>query len=250
MAEIGSKAFDAPPCPCYTARAMRSFVRVFLLPLMLCALWPAPRARAQETALAVILAPLEGAIVSGRAPITGTATHPQFQRYELAFGYSPNPTDTWFSIQDPAQTQIVNDVLGDWDTSGITDGLYTLRLRVYWSDRDFLEAVVRNVRVQNAQPTLPPPTDTPVPLPTAIEPTLTPAATLPAINLPPTFTPPPTANAGAGAEVNSTSGTTPRLNGTLIGEAFLAGVRLTVICFAFLGAYAGLQALWRRRPRR
>src|SRR3989304_3628957 len=75
--------------------------RVILVIVLLCALPPAG-VSAQDQGVAVITSPLDGAIVSGVVPISGAATHPQFQRYELAFGYSPDPTDTWFSLQDPA----------------------------------------------------------------------------------------------------------------------------------------------------
>jgi hypothetical protein len=209
-----------------------------------------PLTHAQEAGLAVITAPLEGAILSGRVPITGSAAHPQFQRYELAFGYSPNSADTWFSIQDPATTQIINDVLGNWDTSNLTDGLYTIRLRVYFSERDFLEAVARNVRVQNAQASATPaPTETPAPLPspTAL---FTATPTPPVIALPPTPTPRPSPT-GVGPIVPGEA-VTPGFNLTLIQDAFLAGVRFTLICFALLGAYLALKALVRAllRPRR
>jgi len=221
--------------------------------LLLCLLTAGPFsvAHAQDAGLAVITAPLEGAILSGRVPITGSATHPQFRRYELTFGYSPNPTDTWFSIQDPATTQIINDVLGNWDTSSLTDGLYTLRLRVYYSERDFLEAVARNVRVQNAQLTATPaPTETLAPLPSPTAPLLTAAPTQPVIALPPTTTPRPSPTPNG--PVAPGNAVTPPFNLTLIQDAFLAGVRFTGIAFVLLGAYLTLKALIRAllRPRR
>src|SRR5689334_1694259 len=140
-------------------------------------------AHAQDQGVAVITSPLEGALLTGLVPITGSATHPQFTRYELAFGYSPNPTDTWFSLQAPATNQVINEVLGTWDTTQISDGLYVLRLRVFFADGAYLESFVANVRVQNSTaPALtgvpptegPPPTETPAP-----------TATTPLIDLPP-----------------------------------------------------------------
>src|SRR5574341_1764171 len=104
--------------------------QVASLVLLIGALLPAP-VQAQDQGVAAITAPLEGAVVSGFVPVIGTATHPQFQRYELAFGYDPNPTDTWFSLGEPFASQVVNDVLGRWDTTGLSDGTYLLRLRVY-----------------------------------------------------------------------------------------------------------------------
>lgn len=217
---------------------------------------PPVQVHAQDQGVAAITAPLEGAVVSGLVPVIGTATHPQFQRYELAFGYDPNPTDTWFSLGEPFASQIVNEVLGSWDTTGLTDGTYLLRLRVYWSDHDFLETFVRRVRVQNATPTaaLTAPaagaTGTP-PLPPSAS--TTPAAASgaqPVIALPPTSTPRPTPGpaglvGGSGSPVIAT-----RLNATMIAAAFLNGVRLTLVIFALLGAYTGLRAIVRSRRRR
>src|SRR6266567_3674934 len=94
---------------------------------------PTGGASAQTQGVAVITSPLDGAILNGLVPITGTATHRQFQRYELAFAYSPNPTGTWFPLQAAVNTQVVNEIIGRWDTTQISDGLYSLRLRVYYS---------------------------------------------------------------------------------------------------------------------
>ncbi len=229
-------------------------LRWIVLGLVLLGLLPSARASAQDQGVAVITAPLEGAVVSGLVPILGTATDPRFQRYELVFGYDPNPTNTWFSIGEPSNSQIVNDVLGRWDTTGLADGVYVLRLRVYWSDRDFFETFARRVRVQNATPTAtraPAVTDTPMPSPTVVAATPTRAAgTQPVIALPPISTPRPTP--GPGGIVGSSGSPTlsTRLNARMIAAAFLDGVRLTVIIFAFLGAYAGLRALLRSRARR
>src|SRR5262245_43526889 len=75
---------------------------------------------AQDQGLAVITSPLEGSGAAGIVPISGTATHPQFERYELSFAYSPNPTDTWFPIAPRGTAPVVNEVLGRWDTSQIS----------------------------------------------------------------------------------------------------------------------------------
>ena len=211
--------------------------------------------RAQDQGVAVITSPLEGAILSGLVPITGTATHPEFQRYELSFAYSPNPTDTWFPLQPPAATQVVNEIIGRWDTNQIGDGVYTLRLRVYFSDTAYLEAFVPNVRVQNSAPTQPPPVTTPdTPTPPAVDITLppTPTPTAPGIDLPPTATPAATTVAGqsGGGSGPAAGGGPIRINGALIGAAFLAGVRLTLIGFVLLAAYATVRAALRMRPRR
>jgi hypothetical protein len=210
----------------------------------------------QDQGLAVITSPLEGAGAAGLLPISGTATHPQFERYELSFAYSPNPTDTWFPIAPRGTAPVVNELLGRWDTSQISDGLYTLRLRVFYADGAFLEAFVGNLRVQNATPTPPfgPGTEVAGPSPTPAVPA---TATQPVIVLPPTSTPRATTVA---VVVNGSTGNPsapadneaggPRFTGGLIGVAFAAGVRLTLISFLLLAAYASLKAALRARPRR
>jgi hypothetical protein len=210
-------------------------------------------ATAQDQGVAVVTAPLEGAVVSGIVPILGTATDPRFQRYELAFGYDPNPTDTWFSIGEPGTSQIANDVLGRWDTSGLVDGTYVLRLRVYWSERDFLETFARRVRIQNATPTAAPTPaaiGTPTPRPTDVTTLAGTARTQPAIALPPTSTPRPTPGQPGIIGGGSSPAIATRLNARLIAGAFLNGVRLTLIIFALLGGYVGLRAFLRSRSRR
>jgi hypothetical protein len=213
---------------------------------------------AQEQGAAVIAAPLEGAIVSGLVPLSGTATHPEFQRYELAFGYDPNPTDTWFSIQDPATSQVINDVLGRWSTSDITDGVYVLRLRVYWSERDFLEAFVHNTRVQNATPTpepeatstpTPPNLDTATPLAGSATPSAA-TATQPLIILPPTSTPRPVIGAGNSTKNGEPASNSFLLNTALIRSSFLNGVKFSLIGFVLLGVYVGVRTAMRSRRRR
>ena len=224
------------------------FLRRVILALIGLAVVLVPSAQAQDQGVAAITTPLEGATVSGSVPILGTATHPQFQRYELAFGYDPNPTDTWFSIQAPAQAQIVNEVLGRWDTAGVTDGVYALRLRVYWTDRLFSEAVVHGVKVRNAAPALPqpvPPTDTPAPAGVV---TATPT---PVIALPPTSTPrPTTAVVNANTTHRPDSAPPSWLDAPLIGRALFDGVLLTGLLFAVLGLYAALKAALRYKPKR
>ncbi len=226
----------------------RLFWRLTLALLVGVSLGLTPRAQAQDQGVAVITSPLEGALLNGLVPITGSATHPQFGRYELAFGYSPNPTDTWFSLQAPSTNQVINEVLGTWDTTKISDGLYVLRLRVFYSEGAYLETFVANVRVQNstpAAPTAPPPTDGPPPTETPA-----PTATTPLIDLPPTATPRATTVGGGSGDDGGPAIDIPagRINTEMIGAAFLDGVRLTVIGFLILAAYGGLRAAlrWRR----
>jgi hypothetical protein len=123
--------------------------------------------------LAVITSPQNNAIVRGRVPIQGSATHPQFQFYKVEFAREPVVSDENFGIVGAIhQEQVVDGQLEIWDTTQIPDGSYTLRLRVVKTDGNYNEDSVVQVVVANAQPTetptpaeSPTPTITPTPLP-------------------------------------------------------------------------------------
>lgn len=246
-------AFTMLNCP-FMSRVCRF---VAILALLVTAGAAAPGAwagpAAQDQGLAVITSPLEGSNAGGVVPILGTATHPEFVRYEVAFAYSPNPTDTWFAITPAGSAPVINEVLARWDTSQISDGLYTVRLRVFYGQGAFLEALVGSVRVQNGTPTpglgnLPGPTPTEAPPATP---------TQPVIVLPPTSTPrattvvvPPDDDPGPAAPPDRGGSSAPPISTGLVGTAFASGVRLTLIGFLLLAAYVSLRAALRARPRR
>ncbi len=106
----------------------------------------------QAPGFADITRPEDGEILHGVVTIEGSAAHPAFVAYELSFAYDPNPTDTWFPIVDDLQTPITDGRLGLWDTTGITDGDYQLRLYVILENDSRLEAYARNLRVRNTMP--------------------------------------------------------------------------------------------------
>ena len=122
-----------------------------VLPATLVLLWlilsPAAAARAQAPGYAEITSPGAGAVVQGLTSIEGSADHPAFQRYDLAFAYDPNPTDTWFPIGEPVSTRARQAVLGLWDTSEITPGQYQVRLRVFLEGGTVLEDIATGLRL-------------------------------------------------------------------------------------------------------
>lgn len=125
---------------------------------------------------AVITSPRDRAVVRGRVSIQGTATHPEFWKYEVAYGPEPNPSDQWILIGAVHETQVVDNVLETWDTTLLSDGNYSLRLRVVRRDGNYQEYFVREIAVANTQPT-----DTPTPA-------VTPTSTHTPTPLPPTPT--------------------------------------------------------------
>jgi len=126
-----------------------------------------------------ITSPQAGQTLLGVVTITGTTALDGFLTGELSFAYADNPTGSWFALASglPALT---DGALAAWDTTAITDGFYTLRLRVYRSDGTSVDFLVENLWVRNYTP------DTPTP-------TLTPTATIVVVTeIIPTETPTPT----------------------------------------------------------
>jgi hypothetical protein len=123
--------------------------------------------------------PLPGEVLQGVVNIGGNTDIPGFSSAEVAFSYADDTTSTWFLItttNEPSTDQL----LTKWDTSSITDGTYTLRLRVILTDGKRLDILDPGLRVRNYTPI-----ETPTPAPTAPQATTIPTNT-------PTETPFPT----------------------------------------------------------
>ncbi len=181
----------------------------------LAAWFPASSAAAQAPGFCEITQPSTGGVVTGLATLVGTASLPAFDHYDLAFAYSQNPTDAWFPIGEAYRTAVNDGRLAVWDTTGITDGSYDLRLRVWPTSGDPLTAVVHDVRVRNYSAVE---TGTPAPTP------LTPPTSTPA---PPTPTGLPTPFA-----VTGTTGPAQ------VGQAVSGGALAGLVALALLGGYS------------
>ncbi len=114
----------------------------------------------------VILSPVPGSVIADNVQILGAAAHPQFLQYQVEYGPDPNPNNLWFPASGVVQSPVINGLLGIWNTTGVNDDTYQIRLRVTLNDGTSLSTVVNNIRVQNRQPT-PIPTATTVPRPIA-----------------------------------------------------------------------------------
>ncbi len=155
---------------------------------------PAPLAVTPAPSGVALLSPQPGQALQGSIAVVANTAVEGLQAAELEFAYAHNPTNTWFLIQQSNQP-VANEALVEWDTSKISDGVYTLRLTVTLQDGSQQSVQVAGLRVRNYTPietdtpTLPPPSATPLPRATS-RPTATPTP------LPPTSTPvPPTATA-------------------------------------------------------
>jgi hypothetical protein len=125
----------------------------------------------------VITQPEPDAAVRGTVQIVGSATSPQFQRYELYYAPAPVPGDNaWIFIGDAHFQQQPAGLLGTWATGGLPDGAYALKVRVVRQDGNYADSDPRRVIVANRRPVESPtpavtqaPTEapsTPLPVPT------------------------------------------------------------------------------------
>jgi len=170
-----------------------------------------------QTASISILSPQPGDVLRGQVEIVGNMDIPDFASAELAFSYASNPADSWFTIQtfsQPAQSPIAV-----CDRTKLTDGDYTLHLRVVLQDGSSQDVVVSDLKIRNDEPlpvespTATLPSQFSTPLPTS---TLTPESALPAF-------PSPTPLPANPASVTSTS----------IYSNFAQGALITLVLFAF-----------------
>lgn len=136
---------------------------------------PVP-ARAQFSMLS-ITSPSAGQVLQGAVTVTGSSAMPDFVSAEISFSYPNDPTGTWFLVTQSDQP-VTDGTLATWDTTLITDGDYTLRLRVTLADGSTRDVTVPDVRVRNYTPVE---TATPAPVAAADVtplPTVAPTATL------------------------------------------------------------------------
>jgi hypothetical protein len=190
---------------------------------LICVLFPQP-VLAQEGTDLVITSPETGQVVQGLVIVSGTVTVLGFSSYELSFAYQDDPTGTWFTLQN-SSLPVFEDELGVWDTTTMTDGDYSLRLRVFLLDGSERETIVPGLRVRNYTP-VPTPTFTATATAFAqiVPPTAQLLATAPATMTPSHPTPTPFPPNPAGLEVSSISRALGR--GAILVSLLMLGVGL------------------------
>ncbi len=117
--------------------------------------------------------PENGANVSGIVEIRGSVPVTNFASAEVSYAYADAGETNWFLIAK-LDHAVQDDVLGNWDTTTITDGVYQLRLAVTLSNGTVNEIFVKDIHVMNythPEGTLPPKAAT------ATESVITPEAT-------------------------------------------------------------------------
>lgn len=106
----------------------------------------------QVPGYADITSPVQGASVAGVVTIRGTADHPAFRAYALSFAFDPNPTGTWFPITEDITTPVDDGRLAIWDTSGISPGVYQLRLTVTLNSGKELVSTIGGLQLGESAP--------------------------------------------------------------------------------------------------
>jgi hypothetical protein len=222
-----------------------------------------------------IFQPASGETISGVVEVRGTAVHPDYLRYELAFLQQNAPGVDWIVFAEGTE-QVTDGILAVWDTTVgraigapvFPDGRYQLRLRVVRNDFNYNEYFVTDLVIQNDGPT-----PTPTPDEAAVALTATVAAIpaqptgssdssfqqptpLPSLTPFPTLTPPPTVPGGTSGSVqpggeaeNGEGGLIGQLEAVetgQVGNAFLLGMRLAMGLFVAAGLYLLLRWVGRR----
>jgi membrane peptidoglycan carboxypeptidase len=117
-----------------------------------------------------IMSPSSDVVVKETVVITGQISAQNMNHWQLSV--SPQNANSFTQITESARTDLVpnpNSTLGEWNSRGIENGFYTLRLEVYANDGGFIYRDI-NIVVNN-----PPATPTPIPQ----EPTLAPVILTP-----------------------------------------------------------------------
>jgi membrane peptidoglycan carboxypeptidase len=132
-----------------------------------------------EIPIALFNYPSEGVAIQGPVNITGSASATTtFSRYQID---AVSPTGQVIPIAGPVTTPVQSGTLGSWDTRGVANGAYTLRLQMF-ANNTYAGYLTRQITVNVNNPT---PTSAPV-LPTSI-----PLPTLEPLPFDPTSTPEP-----------------------------------------------------------
>jgi hypothetical protein len=167
---------------------------------------------AQDCSGVAITSPREsGDPVRGRVNISGTASIPNFQFYKVEFAAGSNPADTSFRNMgsDVHRSAVLAGLLEVWDTTGLPDGPYTIRLTVVDIRGNFPcpPLIVRSIIIANRTLLS---TATPIITPTvAITGTLVPSLTVSATRAAaPTIALPTTAARGTVTATNTLTDTT------------------------------------------
>ncbi len=106
-------------------------------------------APSQAQAEVAIISPTTYSYVAGIVPIVGNARG-DVAFYRLVFGEGMNPTE-WLPIGPDHNNQVDNNLLENFDTTGLADGIYTLQLQVVGNDQQVRQASIQ-LTIDNTAP--------------------------------------------------------------------------------------------------
>ena len=108
--------------------------------------------RPSTTLIVNITNPKEGDLIDDKVQIICTVGNAEFDHYELHFALYPNPTNTWFPIVLSGTIPVINGVLGQWETNGISNGQYIIQLSVFDSEENLMAKTrVNNISINSEQ---------------------------------------------------------------------------------------------------
>jgi hypothetical protein len=102
---------------------------------------------AQADPVVEISAPANGEVLTGVVEIRGSLASSTFRSGGLAFAYAGQVQGPWFIIAEFTEPSSAA-FLAFWDTPALTDGAYTLRLRLNGTDGTVRDALI-SVQVRN-----------------------------------------------------------------------------------------------------
>ncbi|MHB8172521.1 MAG: hypothetical protein ACYDG6_13440, partial [Thermincolia bacterium] len=102
---------------------------------------------------ASITAPSSNGLIKGTVNITGTASDSAtFDYYKLE--YAPTGGASWIQIGSNQTASVTNGTLLSWNTIGVSDGYYDMRLTVYDKGGNSQTSTVTNLQIDNVAPVL------------------------------------------------------------------------------------------------
>jgi hypothetical protein len=200
----------------------RAILTTFLLILVFSSLLHA-QAQEEEPLSAEIHIPLAGEALQGNVAIEATTAIGGMEAWSLSFAYRDDTTNTWFLIAE-GTLAVVEDVIAQWNTNTITDGIYGLKLSIDLDNGEVINLIVPDIRIRNYSPIE---TSTPTITPTKDPASDTATPTLTITPYPPTPTPLP----NNPVEISSTD----------ISNNLIYGVIVTLVLFLLLGLYTSIR---------
>jgi hypothetical protein len=214
--------------------------------------------RQQEQVKCLIVSPADGSQTRGQVVVQGSATHPDFTWYQIGWAPTPNPTGEWTFFHS-SESAVDGGQLAVWDTRALADGAYQLLIEVHRKDGNYDLCFSGTIRINNTVPT---PTFTAAPLPTAIS-TPTPLAT-PEPTATVLVEQPPTATPRATPTYSAIDNPTPTpeetriklpIDPNSIRDASCRGAQLTILIAIAIALYfivrniavSGVRKVWKPR---